>query len=69
MSQPLSQFEKPSAEGYEGSRKLFLVPNYVLPPGVPEEGEALMERYWSEVRDAVANLERSLGKVSRIYHE
>ena len=69
MSQPLSQFEKPSAEGYEGTRKVFLVPNYVLPPGVPEEGVALMERYWSEVRDAVANLERSLGQASRIYHE
>ena len=69
MTQPLSQFEKPSAEGYEGRRKIFLVPSYVLPPGVPEEGVAHLERYWSEVRDAIANLERGLGKVSRIYHE
>ena len=69
MTQPLSQFEKPSAERYAGSRKIFLVPNYVLPPGTPEEGVAHLERYWSEVRDAIGNLERSLGKVSRIYHE
>ncbi len=69
MTQPLSQFEKPSATQYDGSRKIFLVPNYVLPPGIPEEGVAHLERYWSEVRDAIANLERSLGKVSRIYHE
>ena len=69
MTQPLSQFEKPSAERYAGARKIFLVPNYVLPPGIPEEGVAHLERYWSEVRDAIGNLERSLGKVSRIYHE
>jgi hypothetical protein len=69
MTQPLSQFEKPSAEGYKGKRKLFLVPNYVLPPGTPEEGMALVDRYWSEVRDAIGKLERSLGKISRVYHE
>ncbi|HBJ32171.1 MAG TPA: hypothetical protein DDY93_12495, partial [Dehalococcoidia bacterium] len=69
MTQPISQFEKPSATQYDGTRKIFLVPNYVLPPGIPEEGVAHLERYWSEVRDAIANLERSLGKVSRIYHE
>lgn len=69
MTQPLSQFEKPSAEGYAGRRKLFLVPNYMLPPTISQEGIAHLERYWSEVRDAIGNLERSLGKVSRIYHE
>lgn len=69
MTQPLSQFEKPSAERYAGARKIFLVPNYVLPPGIPDEGVAHLERYWSEVRDAIGNLERSLGKVSRIFHE
>lgn len=69
MSQPLSQFEKPSAEGYSGTRKLFLIPNFAFPPGIPEEGTRLLERYWSEVRDAIGNLERSLGKVVRVYHE
>lgn len=69
MTQPLSQFEKPSAEGYAGTRKIFLVPNYVFPPAVPEEGAKHLERYWSEVRDAIGNLERSLGAVSHVYHE
>ena len=69
MTQPLSQFEKTPADAYDGARKIFLVPNYVLPPGIPEEGVAHLERYWSEVRDAIANLERTLGKITHIYHE
>ena len=52
-----------------GKRKLFLVPMFAFAPGAPEEGERLLERYWSEVRDHINNLERSLGTVSHIYHE
>ena len=69
MTTPLSQFPKPEAEQYQGRRKLFLVPNFAFPPGVPEEGQQLLERYWSEVRDHVHNLERSLGSVAHVYHE
>ncbi len=69
MTTPLSQFPKPEAEQYKGRRKLFLVPNYVFPPEVPAEGQELLDRYWSEVRDHVNNLERSLGSVAHVYHE
>jgi len=67
--QPLSQMPKPRADAYGNARKLFLVPNYVFPPGIQEEGEAMLQRYWSEVRDAVGNLERTLGPVTHVYHE
>ena len=69
MTTPLSQFPKPEAEQYQGRRKLFLVPIIAFPPGVPMEGEQLLERYWSEVRDHIHNLERSLGSVAHVYHE
>ena len=69
MTTPLSQMPKPTVEQFEGRKKLFLIPNHVLPPNAPEDGLELLSRYWSEVRDSIANLERSLGPVSRIYHE
>jgi hypothetical protein len=65
----LGQFPKPEAEQFKGRRKLFLVPTFMLHPGIPEEGRQLLDRYWSEVRDHVHNLERSLGAVARVYHE
>ena len=36
---------------------------------MPEEAQELVEKYWSEVRDSVGNLERSLGTVTKVYHE
>ena len=65
----LSQFPKPEAEQYRGQRKLFLVPTFAFPAGTPEEGQTLLERYWSEVRDHINNLERSLGAVTHVFHE
>ena len=69
MAAELGRFPKPDAQQYEGQRKLFLVPTFMLPPGAPEEGQQLLGRYWSEVRDHLHNLERSLGSVARVYHE
>jgi hypothetical protein len=69
MTQPLSQIPRPRASTYEGKKNLFLVPNYITAPGLPEEAQQLIEKYWSEVRDSIANLERSLGAVSKVYHE
>ena len=65
----LSQFPRPEAGQYAGRRKLFLVPLFAFPPGIHEDGAQLLERYWSEVRDHVSNLERSLGAVSHVFHE
>ena len=69
MTTPLSQMPKPAVDQFEGGKKLFLIPNHVLPLNAPEDGLELLSRYWSEVRDSIANLERSLGPVSKIYHE
>lgn len=69
MATPLSQFPKPEADQFKGKRKLFLIPIYALYPGVPAEGQQLLDRYWSEVRDHIHNLERSLSTVVHVFHE
>jgi hypothetical protein len=69
MTSQLSEMPRPDAEQYKGKRKLFLVPTMAFSPDVPEEGRRLLETYWSEVRDHINNLERSLGAVSHVYHE
>ncbi len=69
MSTPLSQFEKPGASQYLGRRKLFLVPHFPFPPDVPDELKSLLEKYWTELRDHINNLERSLGAVGHVFHE
>ena len=60
---------KPDAGQYAGKRKLFLVPNFMVGPDAPEEVQQLLDGYWSEVRDHINNLERSLGTVTHVYHE
>ncbi len=69
MTTPLSRMPKPGASQYAGRRKLFLVPSFMAGPDAPEELQRLLDSYWSEVRDHVANLERSLGTVAHAYHE
>lgn len=69
MTTPLSQMPKPEAGQYENNRKLFLVPAFLFSSDTPNEGLELLDRYWSEVRDHVNNLERSLGQVAHVYHE
>lgn len=69
MSTPLSKMPKPKADQYADTRKLFLVPTYLISPDAPKDAQQLIEQYWSEVRNHIHNLERSLGQVSHIYHE
>lgn len=69
MTTPLSKFPKPNPEKYRGHRKLFLAPMFAFPPQVPQEGHDLLDRYWTEVKDHINNLERSLTTVSHVYHE
>jgi hypothetical protein len=65
----LGQMPKPDAGQFKDRRKLLLVPMSLFAPGIPEEGQRLLERYWGEVRDQIYNLEKSLGNVTHIYHE
>ena len=69
MTTPLSRMPKPEAEQYSARRKLFLVPIFLFPPDLPDDASQLLERYWSEVRDHIQNLERSLGGVTHVFHE
>lgn len=69
MTIPISQMPKPGSEQYMGKRKLFLVPIYLLSPELPGDGKQILERYWTEVRDQVLNLERSLGSVAHVFHD
>ncbi len=69
MTTPLSRFDKPEAGQFAGQRKLFLAPIFLFPADLPDDAAQLLERYWSEVRDHVQNLERSLGVVTHVFHE
>ncbi len=69
MTTPLSQMAKPESAQYAAQRKLFLVPIFLFPPDMPDDATQLLERYWSEVRDHIQNLERSLGSVTHVFHE
>ncbi len=60
---------KPEAGQFENKRKLFFVPTMLLPAELPEDGEELINRYWTEVRENIERLEHSLGTVSRVFHE
>ena len=69
MTTPITQIARPEAAQYTGQRKLFLVPIFLFPPDIPDDASQLLERYWSEVRDHIQNLERSLGSVKHVFHE
>ena len=69
MTTRLTQMPKPEAGQFAERRKLFLVPIFLFPPDVPDDASQLLERYWSEVRDHIQNLERSLGSVAHVFHE
>ena len=69
MTTPIVQIPKPEAGQYAGKRKLFLVPLFLIQPDVPDDGKKLFERFWTDVREHIHNLERSLGSVVHVYHE
>ena len=69
MTTPLSRLDKPQAGQFKGQRKLFLAPIFLFPADLPDDAAQLLERYWSEVRDHVQNLERSLGVATHVFHE
>ena len=65
----LGWMPKPDAGQYQDKRKLVFVPMLLLPEDLPDDGRALVERFWAEVRDNIASLERSLGPVACVFHE
>ena len=69
MTEKLTEIPKPKAEGFKKGRKIYLVPTFFVMAGIPDEFREKVDRYWMDVRDQVENLERSLSKVTHVYHE
>ncbi len=69
MTQELGRIERPSAELFQEKRKLLLVPCLYQPPDNAEEGLAIQDRYWSQVRSQISSLEMKLGPILHVYHE
>ncbi|MBF8266611.1 MAG: hypothetical protein HW388_119 [Dehalococcoidia bacterium] len=69
MSEELGRVERPLVSEYEGARKLYFVPLVLLPEEPLPDHLEMVNRYWEQVEAQVANLERKLGQVKRVYHE
>ena len=67
--EPLGEITKPEAEGFREGRKLYLVPTFFVMADIPDDFRERVERYWTDVRGQVENLERTLTRVSHVYHE
>jgi len=69
MAEELGKIEKPEASQFGEKRKLYLVPLLFSWEGAPAEYVEKFNLYWQQVREHIANLESTIGKVNRVYHE
>ncbi|MEW6142911.1 MAG: hypothetical protein AB1597_07130 [Chloroflexota bacterium] len=69
MAPEIGQIEKPAADQYKSSRKIYIVPLVLHSENSPEEYKEKCRRYWLEVMEHISNLESKLGPIRRIYHE
>lgn len=69
MSQELGRIERPTAESFAGTRKIFLVPLVFSPAEPPADYVGMLERYWEGVRNQIRRLVERTGPIARIYHE
>ena len=69
MSQELGRIERPTAESFDGTRKIFLVPLVYSPAEPPADYIGMLERYWAGVRNQVRRLSERTSPVARVYHE
>jgi hypothetical protein len=69
MTGELGKVEKPAAERFAMSRKIYLVPLVVCGKDAPPELAEKCRRYWEQVRLQVDSLELKAGKIGKIYHE
>lgn len=69
MTQHLGQVERPTADQYQGKRKLLLVPLLYAPQAEDGDGAVIVNRYWEQVQAQTGALESSLGGLHRIYCE
>ncbi len=69
MAEELGKVEKPSAEGFQGKRKLFFVPLLYCGQEAEKEYVEKFNKYWSQVESQISELEQKLVMVKRIFHE
>jgi hypothetical protein len=69
MAQELGKLERPTAESFEGTRKLFLVPLVYSPSEPPADYVGMLERYWAGARNQIRRLADRTGPIRHIYHE
>jgi hypothetical protein len=69
MSQELGKIERPTAESFVGTRKLFLVPLVFSPNPPPADFVGILERYWAGARNQVRRLGDRTGPIRHVYHE
>lgn len=69
MAQELGKIERPTAESFTGTRKLFLVPLVYSPTDPPSDYVGMLERYWAGVRNQLRRLVERTGPITRVYHE
>jgi hypothetical protein len=69
MSEELGRIERPSAEQFALSRKIYLVPLVVCGEDAPTEFVDKCKKYWEQARVQVEGLEVKVGKVAHVYHE
>lgn len=65
----IGQMPKPEAKKFREGRKLLLVPLILHMPGLPDDGRDILDKYWSQVRNQIENMEQRLGAVNHVYHE
>jgi hypothetical protein len=69
MAEELGRIEKPSAERFQGERKLYLVPLLYAGKNAPPEYLERFDFYWQQVEEQIANQESKIGRTIRVYHE
>jgi len=68
MTEQVGKIEKLPAEHFKQGKKLYLVPLIYSSEDAPSEYKEKCSRYWQQVTEQLANLER-IGQVNRVYHE
>ncbi|MBI2980226.1 MAG: hypothetical protein HYY41_05320 [Chloroflexi bacterium] len=69
MAEELGRIGKPEASQFRDKRKLYLVPLLFSWEDAPAEYTEKFNLYWQQVKEHLANLESTIGKVDRVYHE
>jgi hypothetical protein len=69
MAEELGKLEKPNMEAFKKSRKLYYIPLVFGPPEADDKFQAVLNRYWGEVKSHLNSLEEKLAVAKKVFHE